>query len=269
MKKNIHLNKLNSITDEHSAYTLGYIAWAGGLNQKFDRFIMQVCENDKPDLFKIKNILKGKSKVFKVNSSSTDFVSYKLKISANGLVKTLTKWYFTKTDKKAFPQMPKTLNRHFVRGFYERHGYLTTKDMLKITVPSKLFAEGLMRVLKAQGIRVSYSQELKKESQQLKDKTNATVHRVWVYKNSINSFYEFIYKDISRPHRKKQALLEFINKYKLQRNRRKERVEFLKMQVSELDDDGLTVYQISKKLRIRSKTVQNYLDYLDFLASDR
>jgi hypothetical protein len=254
MNKHINLDKLSNIKDAETAYVLGYLAWAGGRDTTFDKFAIQVLATEKSDLNTIKNLFRVNTKISPKINTNTQTLSFRLVASSEGLSETLEKWYFAKESAKVLPVIKKELQSSFVRGFYERHGYVTPSDRPRFTVPSKVFAESLIKLLKANGIEATYGAEERD--------FGTVVHRVWVSSSQAPSLYSWLYKGIARNHRRKTNLQNLSQRNKIKADRRLSRVEFLKIAVNDLDEDGLSVYQISEELGISRNTVRDYLDFL-------
>jgi hypothetical protein len=254
MKKHIDLDKLSNIKDSQTAYVLGYLAWAGGRDTAFDKFAIQVLATEKSDLNTIKNLFRVNTKILPKVNNNTNTLSFRLTASSEGLSETLDKWYFSKDSTKEFPTIKSEFQSSFVRGFYERHGYVSPKDMTRFTVPSLEFANGLVKMLKSNSLEATVSTE--------ELESGATVYRVWVSNAQTTKLYNWLYRGVTRQHRRKTNLEKLAQRNKLKVDRRMARVEFLKIQIADLDEDGFSVYQISEELGVARNTVRDYLDFL-------
>lgn len=250
MKNLININKLNKITDNETAYVLGYLCWAGFRSNAYDRFVIQVLNTEKHDLYNIKKLFKVGSKLKQAGSRSI-----RLTASARGLTDVLNKWYVAKDSEKGFPKVPKKFQTDFIRGFFERHGYVNTpKNTVKLTVPSIQFAKDLQNILKNLKIQTKYTAEIR---------NGTTTHRVWIVRQSVGVFYELLYSNVKRTHRRKTALKNLTNIQQTRISRQSRQASVLLEWVRELNEDGASLYRISKELGISKKRAQNYVDYIE------
>lgn len=250
MKKSINLDNLKLIKDSESAYVLGYLCWAGSRDNVYDRFAIQVLNTERSDLSTIKKVFNVSTKFKQAGNRSL-----RLTASSRGLVDVLEKWYVSRDSELGFPKVPTSFQKDFIRGLFERHGYVnTSKGRAKLTVPNTKFAQGLRKVLSRHGIKTSYAAEVRNDT---------VTHRVWVHTGSVSAFHDFMYTGVRRPHRRRRALRELSAINTTRQFRRAQRASVLLEWVRELHEEGDSLYKISSKLGVSMNTVRNYVDYLD------
>lgn len=119
-----------------------------------------------------------------------------------------------------YPQIPKHLNSHFIRGYFDGDGYITTrktrhttglyKGQVGLTTGSKSFANSLVGILSTEGMKASVLTKRGREVVFPNGITSQTsnTYSVKMYGYSVASFYEYIYSDsasnirLSRKHNK-------------------------------------------------------------------
>lgn len=247
----VNLDNLKTIKDKNTAYTLGYLCWAGYRKNKYDKLAVQVLKSEKADLTTIKNTLNVKNS--KVKSQNQ---SLKLVVTSKGLVDTLNKWYVPKDSNKSLPKVPKEFVNHFIRGFFERHGYTNYRSQyVRFTVPNKEFAVSLVNLLKKHDIYSSYFSET--------TSSGNICHRVFVNSTSVTSLYNWMYTGVKRNHRRRSLLKLLSDRFSVRNERHKKRIEAILSWVRELDEDGLSANQIARQVGTNKQNVINYRDYLD------
>ena len=131
-KKAIYkLDKFDSITDEETAYWLGFLYADGFIDDKNNRIIINLQEKDKEHLESFANFIAPGSTVDYYESydkrSNKYATGYRLKIYSKEICNQLKKIGMIpgKKEKYKIPNIPKCLLRHFIRGYFDGDGSIS------------------------------------------------------------------------------------------------------------------------------------------------
>jgi hypothetical protein len=193
--KEINLDKFNKINDKDLAYVLGYLAWAGHRNKELDTLVLTVGGSGREYLEKIVRILKIQNKIrhdwtVPDQDKPNAYIRYTISISQKGIAKAFQSWYYGEVDAKKFPpKMPKQFLPYYLRGYYERHGSVSKRDLrtLNMSGPSISFVEDFKEILEMNGMACKVVVNTYKSAQ--KD-----TYRIRIHSLNLIQFFNFIYK---------------------------------------------------------------------------
>ena len=186
--RRIDLNQFSEIDNESLAYVLGYLAWAGSVINDKGYYNITAGPKSLDTLQKVHSKLGLDQPIREVKNGQ--YTNYMIFISQKGLGQVLRKWYYkgSRFDFKKFPpKMPRKFLPHYLRGYFERHGYISPSCVfIRMTLPSKRTANQLKKCLKKLAIE---SKVMTTKYDYQKD-----VHRVEVQSSHIPTFFEKIYQ---------------------------------------------------------------------------
>lgn len=153
-KHTINENIFSSIDTEEKAYWLGFL-YADGYISKLNNVIeVSLCEKDLAHLKKLKRFLETSVDIHKriKKDKNKEYIGYRLSVSSSKIKEDLESLGCTnaKSSTLKFPkesQVPKSLQVHFIRGYFDGDGCITvagrTSPALEI-LGTKEFLEGIL-----------------------------------------------------------------------------------------------------------------------------
>lgn len=181
----------NNIDTEAKAYFLGLMYSDGSVSKKH-KFYLKLKDED--IIIKFKECLCCDYPIRRITYK--EFYAYVLEVCSKKSCENLIKWGCTpnKTRTIQFPNIDKSLYRHFIRGFFDGDGCLQLQDKIyhcrfDLTSASKLFLEQVRPIITEQAFTNGY---LGKEKNCNVYHLNYSGHQVeiildWLYANS--NFY--------------------------------------------------------------------------------
>jgi hypothetical protein len=141
----------NLINTEEKAYWLGFI-YADGYISKDNHLEITLNSGDKQHLYKFRQAIKSnvpiKTKWVTLNGKR--YKACRINVCCTKMCKDLIKQgvFNNKSLNIQFPKIFRAnLIRHFIRGYVDGNGCLSTRNMVYISCGSKLFLESLQKVL--------------------------------------------------------------------------------------------------------------------------
>lgn len=151
-KKHVNENVFEVIDTEEKAYWLGFMFADGCVNRTSDRIELSLKEEDYEHIKHFKSFLESEhtigKKVKTINDKS--YVSYRLGITNKKLKQDLINHGCVpnKTKVLQFPSLDKELIRHFIRGYVDGDGCITSHCTSKISLEILGTKEFLIEILK-------------------------------------------------------------------------------------------------------------------------
>lgn len=137
-KKYVNENYFETIDTEEKAYWLGFMYADGCVNSSRDSIELSLKEEDYEHIVKFKNALNSEHKIGKkikcINNKK--YISYRLCIKSKKLKNDLIKHGCIpkKTKTLTFPNLRNDLVIHFIRGYVDGDGCITTHKTSKISL---------------------------------------------------------------------------------------------------------------------------------------
>lgn len=127
-QKNINENIFEKIDTEEKAYWLGFLMADGYVSEKTNRIELALQEQDYEHVLKFKEFLESDHNITK-KVKDNKYVSYRLAFSNKKIKEDLISHGCipNKTKQMVFPTtVPKELIRHFIRGYFDADGCITS-----------------------------------------------------------------------------------------------------------------------------------------------
>lgn len=137
-KKYVNENYFENINTEEKAYWLGFMYADGCVNSSRDSIELSLKEEDYDHIVKFKNALESEHIIGKKEkrTDSKTYISYRLCIKNKKLKSDLIKYGCTpkKTKTLEFPAIQEDLIGHFIRGYIDGDGCITSHKTSKISL---------------------------------------------------------------------------------------------------------------------------------------
>lgn len=122
--KSFNVDYFENIDTEDKAYFLGFILADGHIRCKYHSLVIKIKNNDKEILNKFKNNINFEGELWYAPNNQLQII-----ISSPKLIKDLSKYSIipNKTNFVEFPEIPKHLENHFMRGVFDGDGCISIK----------------------------------------------------------------------------------------------------------------------------------------------
>lgn len=219
-----NLEKLTKCDTEGAAYFLGFFAADGNFTKAMGgeviTFELQTC--DKPILEKFKEILeidnpikyrkpRTSKKLKNEDRQITSKGGYMLRINCLGIKKVLDTFnlgFNNKSDRISSDRIPKNMIQHFIRGYFDGDGCISTigkkYPAITFTSSSRILLLEFSNLFKSLGFSTCVYR---------KTNSNCLCLRISLNSNNIGIMYNFLYKDADTfLLRKKNKFKEFLKR---------------------------------------------------------
>ena len=202
------------------AYVLGFFAADGNLSiNKRGGCYISFHSKDKQIIFNIKNTIGSKNKISNRINKLTDNTLYRLQIGSKEIVEILQDLGFNtrKTKHIPFPNIPKSMLSHFVRGYFDGDGNIWKGEVhkerkTKLMVLQLVFTSGAYKFLEQ--LKFYLNQLLKTNGSHVVFKNGAYSRLQFSTKDALK-IYNFMY-NVNKPFlclkRKKKQFDEHIKR---------------------------------------------------------
>lgn len=257
-------NYFETIDTEEKAYWLGYL-YADGCNHGLKGAVsLSQCESQKDAVYKFAKAIeaanplriKPAGRTFVIDRMCDVQAIYELRVTSKKMCQDLSKLGCVpkKTLITTFPELPKELQKHFIRGYFDGDGSFTQhKDKVTDTCFS---AAGTLEFLKGmQSILVEDAKLSATKISRGKEKDKIYVLR-YCGTELFRKFYNFCYKDATiYLDVKKEKVDGFINRI-IERDGQRIKVQKeLEEKVLSLRDAGKTFKEIGIELNMNRDTI--------------
>lgn len=137
-KKAVNENVFEKINTEEKAYWLGFMYADGCVNRTSNRIELSLKEEDYNHIVKFKTFLESEHTIGKKSKTIKDkiYISYRLGITSEKLKNDLIKHGCipNKTKVLTFPNLNKKLIKHFIRGYLDGDGCITSQKTSKLSL---------------------------------------------------------------------------------------------------------------------------------------
>lgn len=192
---NLNQDFFKNIDNEEKAYWLGFIMADGcvykGSNDTL-RLQINLASSDVNHLNKFQKTIESsyKIQIKKINEKNEAAI---LKINSTQMCKDLIDLgvVFRKSLICQMPNIPNELIRHYIRGYFDGDGCITTpkgRNTKVVLVGGKEMLSSIKEVLKSNGVEISLNPPYK---------NNKTFNLETQNKNNVSNFLNFLYKDAS------------------------------------------------------------------------
>lgn len=151
-KKYVNENIFENIDTEEKAYWLGFMFADGCINRTSDRIELSLKEEDYDHIKKFKNFLESEHSIGKKSKTIKDktYISYRLGITNKKLKQDLISHGCVpnKTKILKFPKLKKEFIKHFIRGYLDGDGCITSHISSKVSLEILGTKEFLIEILK-------------------------------------------------------------------------------------------------------------------------